>query len=64
LRTCEEITTGAGSSGSSISYVITARCFSTIDTIRLVRMTTFFPAGVRHTISRSSTPSRKSMLRS
>ena len=58
------MTTGASPLSISISMDITARCRSVKETIRLVRMRTCLLDGVVHRISRRSTPSRKSMLRS
>ncbi len=64
LRICDEIATGASSSSSVTSSVITARCRSARETIRSVRTCTRLPDGVRHSRSRRSTPSRRSSARS
>jgi hypothetical protein len=64
LSSWEEIATGASSSSSVTSNVITARCRSVIDTIRVDSTRTRLPAGVRHSSERLSRPARKSSDRS
>src|SRR5699024_8345673 len=64
LMICEETATGASPSSMVISMVISARCRWVKETMREVETFTCLPAGVRHTSSRRSTPSRKSIHRS